>query len=183
MRELKRDAELVRQFHDIGFRKLNQRRSDVNARSPLDTGFCGQVAHSLEGMNEFGAAIRVSGIIERVHADEDLVRFEHLRPGQCEGKKYRVARGHVGDWNLSIHRALVPAFGNVDLIGKCGVAEYPKIDLCDAVIGRAKCARNAARGFQFNPVPLAVVERQGVTVEPLAPGKCETGGGIESPAK
>ncbi len=134
-------------------------------------------------MNEFGAAVRIAGIIERVHADEDLVRFEYLRPGQCERKKYRVTRGHVGNGNLQVHCGLVPAFRNGDFIGEGGVAEYTKIDPGDAMIVRVKCARDAARGLQFDPVPLAIIEREGVTVEALATGKCETGGGIESPAK
>jgi len=155
----------------------------MNARSALNARFRGQIAHSLEGMYELGPAIRVTGIIERVHADEDLVRFEHLRPGQRERKEYGVARGDIGNWNLRVHCSLVPAFGNGDLVGEGGMAEYSKIDLCNAMIARAKCARDAARGFQLDPVPLAIIERDGVTVEPLAPGKCETGGGIESPAK
>ena len=100
----KSSASSRRQLHDLRFRQSCI--SGVWMREPraaFHAGLGRQVRHALERLDEFRPAIGIAGIVERIHADENVGRLEHLRPGQREGEKNRVARRHVGDRDAVLH--------------------------------------------------------------------------------
>ena len=61
----------------------------------LDAGFRRDRRQHLERPDEFRTAVRISRVVERVHANHEIVRIERFRPGQRQGQKDRVARGNV----------------------------------------------------------------------------------------
>ena len=72
---------------------------------PSTRGLGGQVRHAFVGLDEFRPAIGIARVVERVHADEDVGRFQHLGPRQRERKEDRVARRNVGDRDSVRHLA------------------------------------------------------------------------------
>ena len=71
----------------------------------LDAGLGGEVRHPLEGVDVLGAAVGIAAVVERVDADEDVARAEHLGPREREREEDRVARRHVGDRDPRAHLA------------------------------------------------------------------------------
>src|SRR5439155_22841429 len=68
----------------------------------LDAGACAEVRQTLERADEFGPAIGIPGVVERVHADDDVVRAEDLGPSQREREKDRVSRRDVGRGDVAL---------------------------------------------------------------------------------
>src|SRR5262245_1352549 len=66
----------------------------------LDAGPRRDGREMLEGADELRPAVRVARVIERVHADDEVVSAEDLRPAEGEREEDRVPRGDVGRWNL-----------------------------------------------------------------------------------
>ena len=58
-------------------------------------------------------------------------------------------------------------FGDGDVIGQCRTSEHPQIQRQHDVPFHAGRRTYASRGVEFEPVALAVIERQRVQVEPL----------------
>src|SRR5690348_15399846 len=80
MREPEVHAELSGKAHDIGFAERHQRGVTLDMRAAVEAGVGRQIRHAFVSLDELGAAIRVAGVIQRVHADENIGSFEHLRP-------------------------------------------------------------------------------------------------------
>ena len=104
---------------------------------------------------------------------------EHLRPCHRVGKKDRVARRDVGDRDAG--RQAV--FRHRDIRGERAPAEGPQIDLGHAMLAHAEVLCDARRRLQLDPMPLAVIERERVALEAVAPGDAQAGGGIQSSAQ
>ncbi len=62
-----------------------------------------EVGHFLECVDIFRAAIWVAAIVERVHADEDVMRADGFGIGKGEGEENCVARGDVGGGDFAAH--------------------------------------------------------------------------------
>ena len=63
----------------------------------FNASFGGEIGHALKGFDVLGAAVRIAAVVERVHADENVLRPEDLSPGESEREKNCVAGGDVGD--------------------------------------------------------------------------------------
>ena len=78
-------------------------RSSSGARmrmlSPSTAGSRREIGERLERRDELGPAIRISRVVERVHADEDVARAAHLGQRERVREKDRVARRNVRDRN------------------------------------------------------------------------------------
>src|SRR6202790_5009917 len=94
MSKSKVQAQLGGDTHDIRFTERDQRRVNVDGRAAFDARFGRQVGHIFESVDELGAAVRVAGVVERIHADENVGGLENLRPRQRIRKKNGVARGN-----------------------------------------------------------------------------------------
>jgi hypothetical protein len=129
----------------------------------LDAAARCQVRHSLVGLDVFGPAIGIAGIVERIDANEDAARAEHFGPRQCEGEKDRIARRHVGDWNARVVRVAI--LGHLDVAGERGPAERAQVDVHDDVIADSIRRGDAASRVNLRGVALAISERHGVHVE------------------
>ncbi len=59
---------------DVGLGHVRERGVDFEAMIVvgLDAGFGAEVGGALEGGDELGAAVGVAGVVDRVHADEDV---------------------------------------------------------------------------------------------------------------
>ena len=62
---------------------------------PFDPGLGRQIGHSLEGRNEFRAAIGIAGIVHRVDTNEDIAGTQHFSPAQSQRQEYGIARRHI----------------------------------------------------------------------------------------
>src|SRR5689334_13002054 len=62
----------------------------------FDAGLCREIRQALEFLDEPGPAIRIAGIIESIHADEDVQRTACLRKPKGEAEEDRVARRDIG---------------------------------------------------------------------------------------
>jgi hypothetical protein len=74
-------AQLARELNDFRFRKIHQRRAHLDP-APLDRRLGGEVRHRFEGAQILGPAVRITGIVDGVRADEDMPRAEHLGPAE-----------------------------------------------------------------------------------------------------
>src|SRR6185437_10088816 len=97
------DAELESEPDNLRFGEIEKRRPDVYGSRSLYGATCREVCHALVRRNVLGTAVRVSGVVYRVHPDEDLRGAEHLGPGEGIREKDRVAGGDVGDGNPNAH--------------------------------------------------------------------------------
>ena len=122
---------------------------------PLDAGLGRLVGEIFERFDEGGATVGVAGIIERVDADEQVVRARRLGPGEREAQEHRVARGDVGDGNALAH----PVLGHVDIVGERAAAEGRQVERQDDVPIR-KRGRDAPGGLQLDAVALVIVDRE-----------------------
>ena len=86
MRESERHAEVGGQTHDIGLRKVDQRRVGFHPRAPLDTGLRRQVGHGLEGGDEF----RVPATVKRYSA------LKHFAGADADERAYRFGMFCLG---------------------------------------------------------------------------------------
>ena len=68
------------QFHDPRLVQLSERRVNAKVRLPFNAGFGCQVGHAFKRGDELRAAIRITRIVDRVRADEEVLRPEHLGP-------------------------------------------------------------------------------------------------------
>ncbi len=60
---------------------------DVQWRATLDAGPGGQIGHAGERLDEFRTAIRITRIIDRIDADENIAGIEHFGESQCIGQE------------------------------------------------------------------------------------------------
>ena len=72
---------------------------------------------------------------------------------------------------------------DVDIGGQRGAAEGAEIDGKDDVARGAEAGGERAGGVELDPVPLAVVEGEGMAGKALAACGGEAGGGVESSAQ
>ena len=152
-------------------------------RSPSTPARVARVASDSNACDEFRPAVRIAGVVERVHADDDVAGAEHLGPAEREREKDRVSRRHVG-------RTGCPAAARSR---SCGHRRHPT----SATSRRTRADRSSARGaarrraLRRRPraaatlarVPLAVADRQRVQLEPV---RLRDGGGgvrIEAAAR
>src|SRR5262249_47360105 len=90
------DAELESALDDLGLRERDERRVDRELAS-FHAALRRGPREALERGDEFRSTIRIAAVVDRVHADHDLVRVENLGPRERETQEYGVARGHVRD--------------------------------------------------------------------------------------
>ena len=64
--------------------------------SPSTPALVARLASCSNGFDELRTAVRIPGVVHRVHADEKIGRTEHLRPGECQREKNGVAGRHIG---------------------------------------------------------------------------------------
>src|SRR5262245_42246414 len=77
------EAERRATADDLCLRHRYQRRLDAEAAA-LDASLRRERRGPLEGLDELGTAIGVTRIVERIDADEDVVRAQHFGPRQRE---------------------------------------------------------------------------------------------------
>ncbi len=52
----------------------------------------GEIGHARKRVDELRAAVRVAGVIDGIHADEDVVRLQDFGPGQRKSEEDGIAR-------------------------------------------------------------------------------------------
>ena len=89
------EAERQAAADDLGLRQADERRVDREAGA-FDAGLRRERGHPLERLDELRPAVGIAGVVEGVHADDDVRRAEGFGPGQRERQEHGVARRHVG---------------------------------------------------------------------------------------
>ena len=129
-----------------------------------------------------GPAVGIAAVVERVHADEDVARAEHLGPRQRERQEDRVARRHVRDRDARAHLAIRAVLRHVDVRGQRRAAEDAQVDLRDDMLATPAAPRSAAPR-ELRRVPLPVAEAQRVRREALALRDRQHRRRVEAPAQ
>ena len=182
MREREVETDFRTQPNDSGFIQLGERRVNAQPRASFDAGLGGEVGQVFKGRYELRPAVGITGIVDRIDADKNIRRLQHLRPGHGEGKKNRVARGNVGDRNPGADLIGRIMLGYRQIGGQSAGAEDAEVDFRDLVLRGVEKTGDARGRGKLNRMALSIVEREGVTIEPIASGDAETGRGIESAA-
>ena len=92
MRQTVVEAELEAAPDDRALRQRDERR--LHAKSgAFDTCTRRKRCERLEGMDEFGPAIGVTGVVERVDADDDVRGLEHFGPASAIARKMVLRAG------------------------------------------------------------------------------------------
>src|SRR3954447_12554692 len=82
-------AEREPELDDLTLAQIEQRRLDPHWRRALHAAACGEVRHRLVVADVLRPAIGIAGVVQRIHADEDVGGAEHLRPREAEGEEDR----------------------------------------------------------------------------------------------
>src|SRR5882672_2339352 len=93
------ETELDAAADDVRFAEGDERRVHTESRA-FDAVARRHGRQMLERGEELRPAVGIAGVVERVHADEEVVRAEDLGPAKRERQEDRVARGHIRRWNL-----------------------------------------------------------------------------------
>ena len=130
-------------------RPCDMRISGACTRKPraFDAGLGGDVGEPLERGDEFGPAVGIAGVVDRVDAAEDVARAEHFGPAQRERQHDGVARGHVGDRDAGCRPSV--SSGTSMSVGQRGAADAAQVDVDGLVRDRAERARDAVGGVEF----------------------------------
>ena len=94
------DAEFRTGSDDLGLRQIDDRCVNAIPALALDGGGGGEVGEFLELLDIVMPAIRISGEVGGVDADEDVEGAEDFGPGQRVGEEDCVSCGDVGGGNL-----------------------------------------------------------------------------------
>ena len=93
------NSQIKPTLNNFGFGQINQRRMDRQLAA-LYSGHGGQVGHFFIGLNKFRAAVGIAAVIQRIHADKDIIRFQHFRPSERIGEEHGVSGRNVGHRNF-----------------------------------------------------------------------------------
>src|ERR1035438_8481275 len=88
----------------------------------------GQVSHLLKGLDKLRPAVRVARVVQRVYANENVARAQHLSPSQRKRQENRIARRYIRNGNAVRHIVCRAALGHVDVAGERGAAKDAQID-------------------------------------------------------
>ena len=147
---------------DVGLRHRDQRRANAKAAA-FDASLRRKPGEVLECLDELRPAIRIARVVERVHANEDVVRAEHFRPCQRQRQHDGIARRHIRRRNRVRRRA---ALRHLSVAEQRGTAERRQVDADFAMRLTSQRLRNVSRGENLVRVTLSVLHRQRVEVEP-----------------
>src|SRR5467141_4522512 len=165
------DAELDAAAQDAGLGELDERRVDLQPRS-LDAGLGRELRHLLVGREVLRPAIGVAAVVERVHADEEVVRLQRFRPGEREAEEDRVARRDVGQRNrLRLRREQPRAvLRHLHVGSEPRAAELAQVEFHDLVPRDAHRPGDALRALELVDVALAVAETERAELVAFVPG-------------
>src|SRR5467141_1681283 len=178
------DAELDAAAQDAGLGELDERGVDLQPRS-LDAGPGRELRHLLVGREVLRPAVRVAAVVERVHADEEIVRLQRFRPGEREAEEDRVARRDVGRRNrLRLRREQPRAvLRHLHVGSERRAAELAKVEFHDLVPRDAHGPGDALRALELVDVALAVAEAERAELVAFVPGDREHGRRIQAAAQ
>ena len=148
-------------------RHRNQRSLDAEPAT-FNSRFRCKRRRSLECLDELGPAIGIAGVVERVHANEDVIGPEHFCPREGERQHDRIPRGYIG---RRYRAGMRPVLGHLAIPEQRRAAERREINRQLAVRSRAKRLGNLARRENLMAVALAVIHRQCINLEPGVPRK------------
>lgn len=103
MSEAQVQSEFDGLSNDISLTHGNERRVDVQLRAPLHSGLRRQVAHRLKSVYKLRPAIRITGIVDCIHADEDGRSLQNLGVCERKGQENGVSSRNVRDGDSPIH--------------------------------------------------------------------------------
>ena len=94
------DIELDGFANDVRFRHFDEGRVNLNP-SAFNAGLCRDVRQRFENRDEFRPAVRITAVIDRVCADEDVPGRNRFRPGQRMREEDGISRRDISCWNAS----------------------------------------------------------------------------------
>lgn len=184
MRKPQIEPQLESQFDDPRLTQLDQRRMHMQAHAAFHASLSREIRKGFERADEFRAAIGIAGVIDRIHPDNDVRSLEHFRPSQSIRKKHGIARRNISHRDSRRHGGFIAALGHRNLIRSQGAsAKHPQIHLHCQVLFDTHRLRHPPRGFEFNGMPLPVIETKSISLKAplLRPG--ETNGRIQTTAQ
>ena len=116
----------------------------------------------LKGLDIFRATIRVSAVIDGVHAKEDIRCPHHLCPCEGVGEKDGIAPRDVGDRDPFLYLLIGSTLWHVKIIGECR-ATYPcQVNIHHQMFLGTQCLGHPLGGLQLQGVALSIAETQAV---------------------
>lgn len=170
------NLETLAQFYDFAFGEMLQRSMNLEAGRAFNTGARGEVCHRFKGRDVFRPTIRVTGIIQRIHPDEEIGGAHGFRPGQRERQKDRVSRRHVRDRNFVAWSMYVAVLGDLCIGRQRRSAPLPQVNVNDQVPSDTLCRRDPFGRVDFSGMSLSVTKRHGIRSKSVASGNRERSG-------
>src|SRR3954462_12725719 len=136
-RLLEVNAELSAFPYYLRFGQLDEWRMYAETRA-LDASLRGEGGHLLEGRDVFRAAVGITGVIQHIHAKENILGAEDLGPREREREEDRVAGRDVSNWDPGV-RSLV--FGDCNVGREGGAPEGTEVDFEDLMLDDADRVR------------------------------------------
>src|SRR4051812_40964527 len=149
-------AERQPELNDLRLRAIDEWRLDAEGIPPLDGTSCGEIGHPLIRRDVLWTTIRISRVIERIDAYENVPRFQHFGPREGEREENCIASRHVGDWDSGV---AIPILGYGDFARQRRTAKGPQVDIDDHVIVHGVASGHTSRRFDLDRVALSVTER------------------------
>ena len=169
--------------NDLCLCQVKQGGVNFQVASALHAGFGGEIGHSFIRPNIFFAAVGIAAVVELIGAKKDILSFDALGPGEREGKKNRVARGHVGAGYALRDRRFATSLRHFDLIGQRGAADGPEIEANYLMRICRQERRNSFGRLKLALMALAVMIAQRVELEALLFCERRGSGGVDAAAE
>src|SRR5262245_6412854 len=122
----------------------------------LNTRLCRQIRHPGERLDVLGTAVRVTAIVKRVDAQENIAGSENLRPRESNCKKNGVPRRNIGNRNALVRQ--VTSLRNVDVGCQGRPAEGSQVDRDDLVLNGSQAPCYPRGRVQLYAMALSIIE-------------------------
>lgn len=131
---------------------------DRTTGSTYPLGSC-QVGKHLEGGNILRTAIWISGVVNRIHADEDVVSLSHLSESEGERQKDGISRRDVRHWYIDGPLFVRATLRYVNIRCECGTTKRAKVDIHQGMAGDSQFSCDTTGCSNFARVSLTIRER------------------------
>ena len=129
-----------------------------------------QTSQGLERSEVLGATVRVAGVVQSIHPDEDIMQSPVFTPGERVREKYCIPRRNVRFRNRTVTELLgATIFRHFDReIRQRGAAGWKRLQLDNFVCDKLQIFGETAGMLDLDGVTLSVGKRQ--SVEPIRAG-------------
>ena len=112
---------------DFPFGQVQEGGLDFENGCTNNPGLSAKVCHSGKGLKKFGSAVGITGIVNRVYTDENILCAEDLGTGDGMCQENRVSGRDIGDGDIRTRMLNILTFGNLNIVCQGRTADFVKI--------------------------------------------------------